>query len=136
LIVVDTSIAVASALPWHENHAAARSALAREKTPLLGPVAVETYSVLTRLPPPQRVPASLARDYLFDGNFALPPLVLHRRGYQRLVALAVAEGITGGAIYDALVGATAQEAGATLVTLDRRAVSSYEIVGVDYRLVA
>jgi hypothetical protein len=40
----------------------------------------------------------------------------------------------GGALYDALVGATAREAGATL-TLDRRAVTTYQLLRVDHRLI-
>jgi predicted nucleic acid-binding protein len=134
LIVADTSVAVAAALPWHEFHAAARSALPRSKTPLLGQVAVETYSVLTRLPPPQRVPGRVARDYLQE-TFSFPALVLPPDEYRRLLDLAAAEDVSGGALYDALVGATAREAGGTLLTLDRRAVTTYQLVGVAYRLV-
>lgn len=69
-------------------------------------------------------------------TFALPPLVLAPNGYERLLELAAAQRIAGGALYDALVGATAQEAGATLLTLDRRAVTTYQLLRVDYRLVA
>ena len=134
MIAVDTSVAVAAALPWHEAHAAALSALPRAKTPLLAQVAVETYSVLTRLPPPQRVPASVARDYLTE-TFALPPLVLPPDRYGPLLDLAAEKGIAGGAVYDALVGATARETGAKLLTLDRRAVATYQLLEVDYQLV-
>ncbi len=134
MIAVDTSVAVAAALPWHEAHAAARSALPREKTALLAQVAVETYSVLTRLPPRQRVPAAVAHDYLY-ASFELPPLVLSPGGYQELLDLAAGEAISGGAVYDALVGATAKAAGATLLTLDRRALGTYRLIGVDHRLI-
>jgi len=134
VIVVDTSVAVAAALPWHEAHTAARSALPRERTVLLAQVAVETYSVLTRLPPPQRVPVTVARDYLF-ASFALPPLILSQDGYRELIDLAAGEAIGGGAVYDALIGATAKEADAMLLTLDRRALGTYRLVGVDYRLI-
>lgn len=135
MIVVDTSVAVAAALPWHEGHAAALSALPPEKTPLLAQVAIETYSVLTRLPSPQRVPASLARAYLTE-TYTLPPVVLAADEYERLLALAAREGITGGAVYDALVGATARGAGATLLTLDRRALPAYQLIGVEYQVLA
>jgi predicted nucleic acid-binding protein len=134
VIVVDTSVAVAAALPWHEAHAAVRSALPREKTSLLAHVAIETYSVLTRLPPPQRVPTKVAREYLSE-TFALPPLVLSAAGYERLLEQASSYEIAGGAVYDALVGMAAQEVGATLLTLDRRAVPTYNVLQVDYRLV-
>lgn len=132
MIVVDTSVAVAAALPWHEAYAVALASL-RERTQLLGQVAIETYSVLTRLPPPQRVPPSLAQAYLLK-TFALPPIVLPGGEYERLIAFAAEERWSGGAVYDALVGATAREAGATLLTLDRRAVPTYQLLGLDYRL--
>jgi predicted nucleic acid-binding protein len=44
-----------------------------------------------------------------------------------------AGGIRGGAIYDALIGATAAEAGLPLLTFDRRAQRTYEAVGVEVR---
>lgn len=135
MITVDTSVAVAAALPWHEAHSAARAALPREKTRLPAQVAVETYSVLTRLPPPQRVPAAVARDYL-RATFNLPPLVLTPDGHEDLLDLAAKAGITGGAIYDALVAATAKQAHATLLTLDRRALNTYQVLQVDHRLLA
>ena len=134
MIAVDTSVAVAAALPWHQDHAAARGALPRTRTVAIAQVAIETYSVLTRLPQSQRVPAGVARDYLGQA-FVLPPLVLPPEDYERLIDLAVDEGITGGAVYDAIVAATAREAGATLLTLDRRAIPTYERVGTDYRLI-
>jgi predicted nucleic acid-binding protein len=134
VIVLDTSVAVAAALPWHQDHGAVRSALPRGRTTAIGQVVVETYSVLTRLPPVQRVPAGVARDYLRQA-FVLPPLVLAPESYERLIELAAEEGITGGAVYDAIVAATARESGATLLTLDRRAIRTYELAGADYRFV-
>lgn len=108
--------------------------VAREKLTLPAQVAVETYSVLTRLPSPHRVPVSIAWGYLRE-MFALPPFTLGSTGYVRLLDLAAAEGLAGGALYDALVAAMAREAGATLLTLDRRAVATYQRVGVEYRFV-
>jgi predicted nucleic acid-binding protein len=134
VIAADTSVVVSAALPWHENHTRSRSALDRARPRLLGPVAIETYSVLTRLPPPLRVPARLAEDYLAQ-SFEEPMLVLSPIGYRGLVDTAAAEGIVGGAIYDGLVAATAREAGATLLTRDRRAAAVYQLLGVDYRLI-
>ena len=135
MIVVDTSVAVAAALPWHVSHLPARSALARADGPLIAHVAIESYSVLTRLPPPHRIPAGVARDYLREA-FALPPIALTPDAYAALLDTAVTEGIAGGAVYDALVGVTAREASATLLTLDRRALATYELLRVEYELVA
>jgi predicted nucleic acid-binding protein len=134
VIVVDTSVAVAAALPWHEAHGAARSELSRAKPSVIAQVAIETYSVLTRLPPPQRVDATVAHGYLRE-TFELPPIVLSPKGHEGLLELAATERITGGAVYDAVVAATAHEAGATLVTLDRRATATYRLLGADYRLI-
>jgi predicted nucleic acid-binding protein len=130
--VVDTSVAVAAALPWHAAHAVTVAAL-QERTPLLGHVAIETYSVLTRLPAPQRVAPALAHSYLTK-RFTLPPIVLPTDAYAGLIELVAAKRIAGGAVYDALVGVTAREAGAILLTLDRRAVSTYQLLGLNYRL--
>lgn len=135
MIVADTSVAVAAALRWHEAHKAAVAALTPAKTPLLAHVALETYSVLTRLPPPQRVPADVAHAYLLK-TFTFPPLTLPAPDYEELLELAAGEGLGGGAVYDALIAATARRVGATLLTLDRRAVPVYRLTGAQYRLVA
>ena len=135
MIVADTSVAVAAALPWHEAHPVARSALTGEKTRVIAQVAIETYSVLTRLPPPQRVPAAVARDYLVE-MFELPPIVLAAEEYEGLLDLAVAAQIAGGAVYDAIVAATARAMDATLLTFDRRAAPTYQRVGAAFTLLA
>jgi predicted nucleic acid-binding protein len=134
VIVVDSSVAIAAALPWHEHHATTIAALPSARTPLIAAVAMETYSVLTRLPPPQRLPPALAFEYLQE-RFTFPPLALTPASYERLLTLAAAERIDGGAIYDAVIAATALESEATLLTLDRRATPTYEIVGVTYRVI-
>lgn len=134
MITVDTSVAVPAALPWHAAHREVSSSLPGEATRAIAQVLIETYSVLTRLPPPQRVPAELARDYLNE-TFEVPPLSLAANLYAGLVDLVATHGIVGGAVYDAIVAATAVEAGATLLTRDRRAVATYRLVGVAYRLI-
>lgn len=58
MIAVDTSIVVAAFASWHEAHEAARGALSEEPR-LPAQVAVESYSVLTRLPPPHRAESSI-----------------------------------------------------------------------------
>lgn len=68
-------------------------------------------------------------------RFQWPPLVLSADGYDDLLDLAAEEDIVGGAVYDGLVAATAREAGATLLTRDRRAAVTYQLLGVDYRLI-
>jgi predicted nucleic acid-binding protein len=48
--------------------------------------------------------------------------------------LLAGQGVKGGATYDGLVAATAAQHGCTLVSLDRRALSNYEAVNADARL--
>jgi predicted nucleic acid-binding protein len=76
------------------------------------------------------------QDAVADELAPVDAHVLGPDGYVRLLDLAAAENIAGGALYDALVAATAREAGAKLLTLDRRAVTTYRLLRVDYQLVA
>ena len=135
MIAADASVAIAAAQPWHESHRAARAALRREPVRLPAHAAVESYSVLTRLPHPDRVSAPEAHSYLVR-TFERPFLALPADGYEELLDAAAAKNVTGGAVYDALVGATAARAGARLLTLDRRAIRAYEAVGADFELLA
>ena len=59
----DTSVVIAAFASWHENHQAARRALDNGLR-LVEHCAVETYSVLTRLPAPHRVAGSVVGDFL------------------------------------------------------------------------
>jgi predicted nucleic acid-binding protein len=45
-------------------------------------------------------------------------------------------GIAGGAAYDALVASTAAASGEILITLDRRALRTYEAMGASVRLLS
>jgi predicted nucleic acid-binding protein len=91
--------------------------------------ALETYSVLTRLPPPHRVRAEVVRDF-FVARFRRPFLRLAPETYRAFVLELPARGVLGGSAYDALVAATAAASGVELVTCDRRASAVYERYGV------
>jgi predicted nucleic acid-binding protein len=133
LIAVDTSVVVAAFATWHEGHEAAVGALARRPR-LPGHVLVESYSVLTRLPAPHTAAAATVGEFLRD-RFSATPLILPANGYRRLLDAVQAAGISGGAIYDALIAATAKGANAMLLTRDRRAVATYEKIGARYELI-
>jgi predicted nucleic acid-binding protein len=133
VIAVDTSVVVAGFASWHEAHQSAVAALGR-KPRVPAHVLVEVYSVLTRLPPPHRAPADLVATFLAE-RFPDAPLVLPARAHLRLVEASARNGLAGGAIYDALIAATARHAGATLLTRDQRARSVYERMNVQYELV-
>ena len=134
MIAVDTSVVVAAFASWHEGHQSACGALAR-KPRVPAHVLVESYSVLTRLPPPHRAPADLVADFLAQ-RFRDAPLTLPARAHIQLLEMAARAGLVGGAIYDALIAATVRRARGTLLTRDQRARSVYEQVGVGYELVA
>lgn len=60
LTLVDTSVAVPLVLVDHQHHAETTEALAGRELGLAGHAGFETFSVLTRLPPPnRRTPAAV-----------------------------------------------------------------------------
>jgi predicted nucleic acid-binding protein len=132
--LVDTSIAVAAFASWHEHHAQA-DMVVDGKAGLVAHCAVETFSVLTRLPPPHRVAGHLVRDFL-AARFPEPYCSLDGAECRALVPRLVELGITGGAVYDALVATTARAAGDILVSCDRRAAQTYERIGIAFRLIS
>lgn len=128
----DSSVLVAGFATWHERHQAARAAV-QACDLLVGHAATETFSVLTRLPPPRRAHPELVAAFLAR-HFPNPPVVLDGSGYQRLLAAGVEHRILGGTIYDALIGLTAASHSARLMTLDTRATPAYRAVGADHQL--
>ncbi len=127
----DTSLVVAAFASWHEQHAAARRVLDAGVC-LIDHCALETYSVLTRLPPPHRSPAPVVMDFL-RARFPQPFLRLSEPRYRAFVLGLAKQGVTGGAAYDALVAATAAAMDAELVTCDRRAAGVYDTYGVRFQ---
>lgn len=128
-VLVDTSAAIALIAPLHPHHEEVFDALVDRPRGLAGHAAFETYSVLTRLPLPDRLSPAAAGEVL---AVTFPETrYLSAAGQQQLQATLIRRGLTGGAVYDALVGATAVEHGLTLVTRDRRALAIYEDLGVD-----
>lgn len=68
-----------------------------------------------------------------DAHFDAPLFALTGGGYYSMLREVQASGIVGGAVYDALIGVTAREAGAMLVSLDRRAARTYDAVDVEHQ---
>ena len=133
MTLVDTSIVVAAFASWHEQHVAANRVV-DGKTRLVAHCAIEAFSVLTRLPPPHRVAAHLVRDFL-AARFPDPYVGLDSAHYHGLIPRLVELGISGGAVYDALVAATARAADDLLVSCDRPAAQTYERIGATFRLI-
>ena len=133
-LLVDTSVAVALAAADHRDHLATSEAVADRRLGLAGHAAFDTFSVLTRLPAPaRRTPATVAR--LLAASFP-DTRFLSEQGAAALLADLPANGIAGGSIYDALVGAAAAEHRLPLATRDRRALDTYRALDVVIELLA
>jgi predicted nucleic acid-binding protein len=134
LKAADTSLVIAAFASWHESHEAARRAL-DSGLRLIEHCALETYSVLTRLPPPHRTSGEMVREFL-TARFPEPWLRMNEQAYKDFILGLPGRGVTGGAAYDALVAATAAGCDAELVTCDRRALPVYERYGLRARLLS
>lgn len=134
LLALDTSVAVPLLVQTHREHRTVVTWWAGRELCLSGHAAVETFSVLTRLPGDLRVDAEDAA-VLLRQRFA-PTLCLSAETTQDLPSRLAALGVAGGAVYDALVALAAHEHDALLVTRDLRARATYERVGVCVEVVA
>lgn len=130
--LLDTSAALAFVQPSHGAHATTYAALAGRPKGLAGHAAFETYSLLTRLAPPDRLTPQAAQR-LIEVNFPHTRF-LSSKASASLVARLAATGVSGGAVYDALVAAAAAEHGLKLVSRDVRAAGTYRAMGVDLEL--
>lgn len=125
----DTSVVIAAFASWNEKHEAAVEALGDVRD-LIAHVELEAYSVLTRLPEPLRAESGLVAQYLRE-DFSGERLVLAGPERHGLVERFANLSIAGGAVYDAIVGATADHYGLTLLSCDLRAARTYEPLGID-----
>jgi predicted nucleic acid-binding protein len=132
-VLVDTSVAVAVVIEDHEHHGETLRVIGNRSLGLAGHAAFETFSVLTRLPPPaRRSPEVVLR--LLNANF---PSIKHlsTSGAAALLPKLANLGIAGGSVYDALVGAAAAECGLVLLTRDARAVQVYRALQVEIEVI-
>lgn len=129
IALLDTSAAVALIVEDHEAHAATVEAVRGRRLGLAGHAWFETFSVLTRLPGTlRRSPADVGR--LLAHDFPASDFL----GAAEAAALGpelARLGISGGAVYDALVGAAARQHGRRLVSSDTRARPVYEALGLE-----
>lgn len=132
MIALDTSVVVASFGAWHEHHDAARATLG-ERPHLAAHTALEAYSVLTRLPEPFRASPATVVEFL-RRTFTTPRLTLPEEAQAGVPGRLSEQGVSGGAVYDGLIALTARAAGAQLLTLDRRALTTYARVGATAHL--
>ena len=125
----DSSVVIAGFATWHKQHVVARGAL-RGVADLVAHAELESYSVLTRLPEPFQVGVGDVASYLrarYPGKRMVLPESARRDLIERLARLLIG----GGAVYDAMVAATAAHHGYRLLSCDRRAAATYDRLGVE-----
>jgi predicted nucleic acid-binding protein len=131
--LLDTSAAIALVVEDHEAHIATLDAVRGRQLGLAGHAWFETYSVLTRLPAGlRRSPADALR--LLAGDFPASRFLGEAEAAELGGELAGLR-ISGGAVYDALIGAAARQHRLPLVSADARARPVYEALGVEIELI-
>ena len=133
MTVVDTSVVVA-AITASDSVVLSRcrAALDASSAPVAH-VLIESFSVLTRLPPPWRLRPDAAHAFL-SSAFPDPPIALSSRGYWFVIGTMAGEESAGGKVYDAVVARTAFEAGQVLLTRDVRAAQTYGLMEAEFVL--
>ncbi len=131
-LALDASVVVALVAGWHEKHEVTRSALeamGRKGHDLFvpTPALIESYSVLTRLPPPHRLSPKVALQ-LLRANFerTRTPALLRTQVWKTLDE-AVERAVAGGRVHDWIIARTASHDGpCILVTSNARHFEPFE----------
>ena len=97
----DSSITIAALVADHEARDLAEDAL-KQCTTTIAHVALETYSVLTRFPPPRRLTSADAAA-LIDARLPATYAALDASKYAKAPARLATAGVSGGATYDGLI---------------------------------
>ena len=133
IVLLDTSAAIALIVEDHEAHAATLDEVRGCRLGLAGHAWFETYSVLTRLPGAlRRSPADVIR--LLTHNFPASGFLGEAASVELGPELSRLD-VSGGAVYDALVGAAARQHRRRLVSGDARARPVYEALGVEIQVI-
>jgi predicted nucleic acid-binding protein len=130
----DTSVTVTAILAGHPEHDAAAVAVAACDF-TIAHAALETYSVLTRLPVPHRVDGRTAATVLAERT-PTSHVALSASEHANVPARLADAGVSGGASYDGLIALTALEHGLELLTRDTRAERTYRALAVQYTLLS
>lgn len=129
----DSSVLIAGYDLEHPFHEISAVALARVRRSglLIAHTMAETLSALVRSPYVADPSVVLA----FLGQFADRPAAgLAPEDYPAALAELTASGIGGGALYDGVIALGARAASANLISLDRRASTTYERCGIEFEL--
>jgi predicted nucleic acid-binding protein len=134
----DTSCMVPALLRTHPHHARAATALNRhldvgDRMVVVAHTLLETYSVLTRLPRPHRVSASVALRAIEDTFLTKAEVVaLRHEQYVHLLYDLVRRETVGGQVFDAAIVACARLAGVDVIlTFNERHFRRFEGDGLE-----
>jgi predicted nucleic acid-binding protein len=135
VIVPDTSVLVAGFVVEHPFHDVAESAVAevRAEGHLVAHTVAETYAVLSAPGFVYRTEPEAVVSYLDEFLEGSVPIQPRPEAYREALEILSGNRRGGAPIYDALIALTARDAGATLISLDRRAKPTYELCGVEFR---
>lgn len=119
-IAIDTSVLVAALLEGHAHHARARiwlKAIVRGQHERLMTwhAVAETWSVLTRLPPPLKVSGEEARQALEKLRTIIEHIELDSEIYEQALIRCCAAKVSSGAVFDAIHIVAAERARADLL---------------------
>jgi len=131
-LAADSSVCIPALLADHEDNPTAHAALL-DADRTIAHAAIETYSVLTRLPPPLRLTGAEAA-VLIDNRLPAEWLALDAGAAASALRQMASAGVAGGAAYDGLIALTAAHHGVALLTLDARASRTYRRLGVSFSL--
>jgi predicted nucleic acid-binding protein len=134
----DTNVMVARVCTWHEHHERAitemeRRLAKRESLILATPALIETYAVLTRLPPPHRLSpqdaiALIEAGFLMEGTLA----GFDNKAVPTLLREAANDNIAGSRTYDWVIATCAKNARVnTLLTFNTRDFLSFHLNGIE-----
>jgi predicted nucleic acid-binding protein len=123
--LLDSSTLIAAMLPDHVHHAPAHAWLSQAKAGVFefftsGHSLAEVYSVLTRLPRTPRISPAAAARMLQENVIASASVIsLSASDYTGLIVELSQRGVSGGAVYDAIIAKAAELAQVDrLVTLN------------------
>lgn len=131
-MTADSTVVVGALSSWHPLQEHCRRRLA-DVDWLPAHAITESVAVLSRLPGGFAVPVEAAVASI--RSVCTKARHLSAQRYLPVLSAVGTAGLGGGAIYDAIIGATAQEHGATLLTLDRRAQRTYRAVDASFELI-
>ena len=114
----DTSVLIAATLLRHQHHrpsAAAYLKADKKNACCAAHTLAEVYASLTRMPGGQRMAGDQALLFIDQIRERLTVITLDEEDYCAAIASAVAQGVMGGTIYDALLAKCALKANATTI---------------------